>query len=161
MANRQLQQFCSPMSFENAVYLWMLEKDVFCIHGSNLLGIPQSTHRVATAAFRRTFHHDGKISQGRWGLEVHAHPLSLYLPSRSKLQCMLQLKAQIHSLYFNSTLYGLCRIYYTIRKLCVQFEVQYMYNKNSICQIRNETRTHWKQKIDYWPLFIESSQQRQ
>ncbi len=51
---------------------------------------PQSTHRVAMAStFWRTFHHDGKISPAwrRWGL--HAHPLSLYLPSLTKLRCML------------------------------------------------------------------------
>ncbi len=47
---------------------------------------PQSTHRLATATFWRTFHHDGKISPGWWGWGVHAHPLSLYLPSRPKLQ---------------------------------------------------------------------------
>ncbi len=71
---------------------------------------PQSTHRVATAAFWRTFHHDGKISLG-WrvlGGGVHAHPFAPYLPSRRKLQCTLQLRWQIHSLYFISTLYVLC-----------------------------------------------------
>jgi hypothetical protein len=30
---------------------------------------PQSTHKVATAAFWHTFHHDGKISPCRWGWE--------------------------------------------------------------------------------------------
>jgi len=44
-----------------------------------------------------------KISPGWWGWLVHAHPLSLYLPSRTKLQCTLQLRGQIHSLYFYST----------------------------------------------------------
>ncbi len=39
-------------------------------------------HRVATSAFWRTFHHEGKISPGWWGGGgVYAHPLSLYLPS--------------------------------------------------------------------------------
>ncbi len=33
---------------------------------------------------------------------VHAHPLSLYSPSRTKLQCTLQLRGQIHSPYFIS-----------------------------------------------------------
>ncbi len=60
-------------------------------------------HRVATATFWRTFHHDGKISPGWWGWEVHAHPLSLYLPLCSKLWCTLQLRGQIHSHYFYST----------------------------------------------------------
>ncbi len=44
-------------------------------------------HRVATAAFWRTFNHEGKISPGWWGWGVHAHPLSLHLPSPEKLQC--------------------------------------------------------------------------
>jgi hypothetical protein len=57
------------------------------------------THRVATAAFLRTFHHDRKISPGWW----------LYLPSRTKLHCTLQLRGQIHSHYFICThMYILC-----------------------------------------------------
>jgi hypothetical protein len=36
--------------------------------------LPQSTHRVATAAFWRTFHHDGKIAQAGGGVHAHAHP---------------------------------------------------------------------------------------
>ncbi len=63
----------------------------------------QSTHRVATAAFWRTFHHDWKISLGWWGWGVNAHPLLLYLPSRTKLQGTLQLRGKIHSPYFVST----------------------------------------------------------
>ncbi len=64
----------------------------------------QSIHRTATAAFWRTFHRDGKISPGWWGsVRVHAHPLSLCLPSQTKLQCTLPLSGQIRSLYFFST----------------------------------------------------------
>ncbi len=33
---------------------------------------------------------------------VQAHPLSLYLPSRTKLQCTVQLRGQMHSPYFIS-----------------------------------------------------------
>ncbi len=54
-------------------------------HTLFILCAPQSTNRVATAAFWRTFHHDGKISPGWWGWGRHAHPLSLYLPSRTKV----------------------------------------------------------------------------
>ncbi len=50
-------------------------------------------HRVVTAAFWRTFHHEGNISPGWWGWGVHAHLLSLHLPSPVKLQCTLQLSA--------------------------------------------------------------------
>ncbi len=41
--------------------------------------------RVAMATFWPTFHHDGKISPAWSGGRVHIHPLSLYLPSRTKL----------------------------------------------------------------------------
>ncbi len=68
---------------------------------------PQSTHRVATAAFWGTFLHDGKLAQagggGGWGGALHAHPLSIYYSSRTKLQCTLQLRGQLHSPYFIST----------------------------------------------------------
>jgi hypothetical protein len=64
---------------------------------------PQSTHRVVLSTFWRAFHHDGKINPGWCGWGVHAHPLLLYLKSRTKLQCMLQLSRQIHSTYFYST----------------------------------------------------------
>ncbi len=54
-------------------------------------------HRVATAAFWRTFSDEGKICPGWWGWGgVHAHPLSLHLQSPVKLQCTLQLSGQIH-----------------------------------------------------------------
>jgi hypothetical protein len=53
----------------------------------------------------RTFHHDGKISPCWLGWGVHAHPLSLYLPSCKKLLCTLQLRVQIHSPYFISANY--------------------------------------------------------
>ncbi len=41
---------------------------------------------------------------------VHAHTFSFYLPSRTKLQCTLQLRGQIQSTYFTSTptVYVLC-----------------------------------------------------
>ncbi len=57
-------------------------------------------HRVATDTFWRAFHHDGKISPGWYGCGMHAHPLSLYLPSGTELWCMLQLRGQIHSPLF-------------------------------------------------------------
>ncbi len=46
-------------------------------------------HRVATASFWRTFHHEDKISPGWWGWGVRAHPFSLHLPSPVKLQWKL------------------------------------------------------------------------
>ncbi len=44
-----------------------------------------------------------KLTQAGEGGGVHAHPLSLYLPSRTKLWCTLHLRGQIHSPYFYST----------------------------------------------------------
>ncbi len=44
-----------------------------------------------------------KLAQAGEGGGVHARTLSLYLPSRTKLQCMLQLRGQIHSPYLIST----------------------------------------------------------
>ncbi len=43
---------------------------------------------------------------------VHAHPLLLYLPSCTKLQCTLQLRGQIHSRYFMSTI--ICTLWFTL-----------------------------------------------
>ncbi len=68
------------------------------IHGCN-----HRVHRVATTAFWRTFSDEGKINHGWWGWGVHAHPLSLRLPSPVKLQCTLQLSGQIHWPCFIST----------------------------------------------------------
>ncbi len=61
-------------------------------------------HRVAIATFWQTFHHDCKISPAWWGEWVHALPLSLYLPSQTKLWYTLQLRGQIHFPYFSDTL---------------------------------------------------------
>ncbi len=44
-----------------------------------------------------------KLSQAGEGAGVHAHPLLLYLLSRTKFWCTLQLRGQIHSPYFYST----------------------------------------------------------
>jgi hypothetical protein len=63
---------------------------------------PQSTQSV-NDHFLVYIHHDGKISPELVGGGGHAHPLSLYLPSRTKLCCKLQLKGQIHSPSFYST----------------------------------------------------------
>ncbi len=58
-------------------------------------------HRVATAAFWHTYSiMMEKLAQAGEGGGLLAHPLSLYLPSRTKLQCTLQLRGQIHSPYF-------------------------------------------------------------
>ncbi len=62
---------------------------------------PQSTQSTqnATAALWHTFQHEVKIGPGWWvggGGGVHAHPLSIHLPSLVKLQCTLQLSGQIY-----------------------------------------------------------------
>jgi hypothetical protein len=72
------------------------------------VSLPQSTHRVEMSDFWRAFHHDGKSSM-HWLVRVGgARPLPFtlqYLSSRTKLQCTLQLRGQIHSPYFISTPY--------------------------------------------------------
>jgi hypothetical protein len=67
-----------------------------CQHASSM----SSTHRVHTEqqgplSAWRTFHHDGKISPSWWWWGAHAHPFSLYLPSRTELWFTLQLRGQI------------------------------------------------------------------
>ncbi len=49
-------------------------------------------------------HSIGKFRPAWWRWGMHAHPLSLYLPSGTKLYCALQLRGQIHSTYFCYTL---------------------------------------------------------
>jgi hypothetical protein len=73
-----------------------------------------SKHRVATAAFWRIFHHDGKISPGWRGWGAYAHPFSLHLTSRTKLHCALKLSRQINSPYFIST--NICSLW----RLCTR-----------------------------------------
>ncbi len=84
-------------------YVWYWagpNKQCGCVRGWRW---PQSTHRVAIADFWHTFHHDGKISPGWRGWGYTPTPLSLCLPSSTKLLWMLQLRGQIHSPYFIST----------------------------------------------------------
>jgi hypothetical protein len=63
----------------------------------------ENTHGVVMATFWRTFHHDGTIIPawcGWRGAQHTLHPFTiLYLPSRTKLWCMLHLRGQIHSPY--------------------------------------------------------------
>ncbi len=49
---------------------------------------------------------------------VHAHPLSLLLPSPVKLQCTLQLSRQIHWPYFIST--NICTLWLKLRWMGTQ-----------------------------------------
>ncbi len=84
----------------------------------------KSTHRVAATAFWRTFHHDGKSSPGwcGWGGGGGARPppFSL-LPSRTKLQCTLQLSGQIRSPYFNFT--NICTLWVWVRSQFMRISV--------------------------------------
>ncbi len=59
--------------------------------------LDHKVHRVATAAFWRTFSSVMRVKLAWlvWG-GVHAHPLLLHLPSPVKLQCTLQLSGQTH-----------------------------------------------------------------
>ncbi len=57
-------------------------------------------------------HNDGKISPAWW--EGGVHGLSLFLPSLTKLWCMLQLRGQIHSPYFYSSSIHICTLCYEL-----------------------------------------------
>jgi hypothetical protein len=72
---------------------------------------PKSTHRVAMAVFWRTFHDDGKISPGclEWG--VHAHPLPLYLPSRT-VYAPPEREDSLSPIFFIST--ALCTLWWRL-----------------------------------------------
>ncbi len=59
--------------------------------------------------------------------EVHAHPLSLYLPSCTKLQCTLQLRGQIHSPYFIST--HICTLWITLPAMSHFYKRLHKYRK--------------------------------
>ncbi len=77
-------------------------KPIPCQHASSM----SSSHRIHTNWQRPLSGVHSvmmeKLSQpGEGG--VHAHPLSLYLPSRTELWCTLQLRGQIHFPYFYST----------------------------------------------------------
>ncbi len=89
--------FRQRTSDKNA-YLWPLQQ-------YHMIAL-QSTHRAATADFWRTSHHDGKISPGWVRVGGARPPPFTLLPSRIKLKCKLQLRGQIHSSYFISTLYS-------------------------------------------------------
>ncbi len=50
-----------------------------------------------------------------WGWGMHTIPLSLYVPSQAKLWSTLQLRGQIHSPYFSSTL--ICTLWSQLQHL--------------------------------------------
>ncbi len=68
-------------------------------------------HRVAMAAFWRTFHHEGKISPGWRGGGWTPTPFH-YISSQVKLQCTLQLSGQIR--YPVSSLVKVCTLWVRI-----------------------------------------------
>ncbi len=73
---------------------------------SKLYGV-DICHRVHTEWHRLFGVHSimmEKLALSGDGRGLHVHPISLCLPSRTKLQCMLQLRGQIYSPYFFSIL---------------------------------------------------------
>jgi hypothetical protein len=98
----------------------------------------QSTHRVATAAFWRTFYHDGKISPGLWEWELHVHlPLSQYLPSRSKLQCTLQLKGRYNPPISSLPLDTLCHTHSLAGSVTINAKTIVHFSAGSFMQYRD------------------------
>jgi hypothetical protein len=86
---------------------------------------PQSTHRVATAVFRRTFQHDGKISPGAGeGCGCTPTPFHYIYQHVYKVAVYAPAERQIHLL----TLFHLYQYMYSVvSNLHVQF------NKLSLC----------------------------
>jgi hypothetical protein len=84
------------------LYSAILESVLIVLSLLSVQDTEYTVHRVSMATFWCTFHHDGKISPAWWGWSVHA-PFSLYLPSRVKFWCTLQLRWQIHCPCFSST----------------------------------------------------------
>jgi len=82
-------------------YLWLTS----AIPGKSTLCkcLNHRVHRVAMSTCWRTFQHDGKISPAWWGWGYTPTPFHLYVPSRTKVWCTLQLRGPIHSPYFYST----------------------------------------------------------
>ncbi len=85
------------------MFFWLLPSFIF-MHERCQLVIPRvrpteyiQSGKLAIVDFWRAFQHDGKICPSWWGWGMHAHPLLLYLPSRTKFQSSLI-----------STLYLLC-----------------------------------------------------
>ena len=99
-------------------------------------------------------HHDGKISPGWWGWGMHVHPLSplsLYLPSRSMLQCTLQLRGRIHSPFFIST----PNMYTVLLPTATQHFIRYVTSHSSFLSggwttsLKPHPGGFWYQKTDY------------
>ncbi len=97
----QIDVVCRPISSRPfrqpipTISVWAL---LFLVTSPHCLcpRVDHRVHKVATAAFWRTFSHEGQISPGWWGWGVPAHPLSLHLPSPVKLHCTLQLSGQTY-----------------------------------------------------------------
>ncbi len=79
--------------------------------------LPQSTHRVAVVDFCRTVPYIPSWWKNQpWLVRVGdvcpCPPPFMLLPSRTRLQCTLQLCGQIHSLYFIST--SICTLWFLL-----------------------------------------------
>ncbi len=64
-------KLCDYMDVTYSTKNFLFHGDLMSVCWQNWRYRTQSTHGVATGAFRRTFHHDGKISTGWWGWGVH------------------------------------------------------------------------------------------
>ncbi len=66
-----------------------------------------------------------KIAQPGEGGQGRRHPLALYLPSRTKLWCTLQLRGQIHSPYFYYT--PLCTLRFAqCKHVCISSDIYFV-----------------------------------
>jgi hypothetical protein len=76
-----------------------------------------------------------KLAQADEGWGVHAHPLSLYLPSRTKLWCTLQLKGQIHPPISTIPQYVLCGMTACEVTTSANLSLQYYQRKDNLSHV--------------------------
>ncbi len=94
-----------------------------------------------------------KLAQAGGGGGMHAHPLSLCSPSRTKLQCTLQLRGQ-HSPYFISTpIYCMCSVEHTYTDffqtvICSRFSL-YIINLAGLKLFRDSGEARGAQRYVY------------
>jgi len=102
-----LQKYCALS------WAWPEAERRFCLYGSYQGHCTLNTLDSQWQLGVYSIMIEKSAQSGKWGM--HAHPLSLYRPSRTKLYCTLQLRGQIHSPYFYSTPICTLWLYWTAR----------------------------------------------
>ncbi len=87
-----------------------------------------------------------KLAQAGEGGGLHAHPLSLQSPSRTKLQCMLQLGGQIHTL----TLFHLYQYMYSVVGALYLLFGGYRYSCENIANLSSVAMSSLPRSVILW-----------